>query len=377
MIKIPKEVIFDKIKEKTGMSDSELKTRIKDKLDLLSGLISEEGAAHIIANELGVKIFDESAKLQIKNVLAGMRNIEITAKVMKIYEVREFNKEGKSGKVGNFLIGDQTGVMRVVAWNDKADLLSKIKENDIIRIEHGYAKENNNRMEIHLGDKTIVTISPQGAGDIDVKSMQTAERKKIKDLAGGEENVELLGTIVQVFDPRFFETCPQCGKRAKARDDAFYKVTPEFSYVLNLMLDDGSENVRVVLWKSQVQRLLNMPHDAILAKREAGFEDTKNDLLGKIVKFVGRATKNQMFERIEFVPQLVFTDPNPDEEFERINTQIKEAEKKEEDASEEKPIPMDGGDIVEEIKIGKDTKPKKDEFDTLDEIEDLTDLDSL
>ena len=85
MIKIPKDMIISKIKEKTKLTDAQLQTKVKDKLDQLSGLISEEGALHIIANELGVKILEDPGKLQIKNVLAGMRNVEITGKVMKIF----------------------------------------------------------------------------------------------------------------------------------------------------------------------------------------------------------------------------------------------------------------------------------------------------
>jgi len=169
MIKVPKDMIISKIKEKTGISDKELNSKIKDKLDQLSGLISEEGALHIIANELGVKVMDDVGKLQVKNVLSGMRNVEITAKVVKLYEVREFARENRKGKVGNFLIGDETGVIRVVAWNDKADLLSKLKEGDVVKILSGYSRENQGKPEIHLGDKTTVDINPDGE-KIEVKT---------------------------------------------------------------------------------------------------------------------------------------------------------------------------------------------------------------
>ncbi len=118
------------------------------------------------------------------------------------------------------MIGDETGIIRIVAWNDKADILAKLKEHDIIKIENGYARDNRGRMEVHMSDKTIVTISPSDVKDIEVKDK--ADRKKISDLKESENNVEILGTIVQVFDPRFFEVCPQCNKRAKQKEDGFY-----------------------------------------------------------------------------------------------------------------------------------------------------------
>ena len=57
MIKIPYEEIVLKINESTKVPIGEIEERIDDKLKLLSGLISKEGAAHIVANDLGVKIF--------------------------------------------------------------------------------------------------------------------------------------------------------------------------------------------------------------------------------------------------------------------------------------------------------------------------------
>ena len=64
MLKIPLENIIEKIKQNTSLSEADINAKIDDKLKQLSGLISKEGAAHIIANELGVKLFEEvSGKL--------------------------------------------------------------------------------------------------------------------------------------------------------------------------------------------------------------------------------------------------------------------------------------------------------------------------
>ena len=94
----------------------------------LSGLISKEGAAHIVANELGVKIFEQaSGKLQIKNILAGMRNVEAVGKVTRKFELREFQTENRSGKVASVVIGDETGTIRMVMWGELAEKISTYK----------------------------------------------------------------------------------------------------------------------------------------------------------------------------------------------------------------------------------------------------------
>jgi replication factor A1 len=367
MIRIPKETLIEKIKEKSGISDKDLKSKVRDKLDQLSGLISEEGALHIIANELGVKIFEEAAKLQIKNVLPGMRNIELTGRIVKKYEVREFDTNSRKGKVGSFLIGDQTGVIRAVAWNDKADLLDKIKENDVIKIESGYAKDNNGRLEVHLGDRTKVHISPEGSENIEVKPLER-NHKKISELKENEENAEVMGTIVQVFDPRFFPVDSQTGKKLTEKERQFYLndtlvEKPDYAYVTNIFLDDGTENIRVVLWKNQTQRLFNMSHDDILQKKDSSFEDIKTELLGKIVKFVGRTQKNQMFDRIEYIPQLVFLDPNPDEEIARLDEELKKAvseDKQQEPGDTEVPVANTDTEESED----SDSRAEEDDMET-------------
>ena len=58
MMNMPYEVILERIKEKSELSEAEIIQKIDKKLDQLSGLISKEGAAHILANELGIKIFE-------------------------------------------------------------------------------------------------------------------------------------------------------------------------------------------------------------------------------------------------------------------------------------------------------------------------------
>ena len=50
MIQMPLQDIINKITEKAGITEEEVNEKIKQKLEQLSGLISKEGAAHIIAN---------------------------------------------------------------------------------------------------------------------------------------------------------------------------------------------------------------------------------------------------------------------------------------------------------------------------------------
>ncbi len=168
-------------------------------------------------------------------------------------------------------------------------------------------------------------INPEGVEVKEVKET-SLERKKIKDLSETDNGVELLGTIVQVFDPRFFEVCPECSKRVKMGESEKFscgqhgEVKPDYSYVFNLVLDDGTETVRTVFFRNQMERLVGMSKEQIMQYKDAPekFDEVKNNLLGTMVKIVGRANKNELFDRVEFVSQLVYPNPNAEEELKRL-----------------------------------------------------------
>ncbi len=327
MIKIPYEEIILKINEKTKMTVAEIEDRIDKKLKQLSGLISKEGAAHIVANELGVKVFEPlSGKLQIKNIVNGMRDVETIGKVLKIYETREFATESRSGKVASMVIGDETGTIRIVMWGAQADNTANLVHDSVVKIVGGYVRQNNGRKEIHLNERSQLIINPKGEtiGMIAAEA-PSGTRKEIKQLAENDNDVELLGTIVQVFDLRFYEICPKCGKRVKQDIDFLVcsehgNVIPAYSYVLNAVLDDGTETIRCVFFRNQLEKLLNLNQEQLLKFRSepAEFEAKKNDLLGTIVKLNGRSNKNSMFNRLEFIAQNVDANPNPEEELKRL-----------------------------------------------------------
>ncbi|MBI4449156.1 hypothetical protein HY641_03975 [Candidatus Woesearchaeota archaeon] len=321
MLNVPIDVIVQKIKDEKGLDDAEIESRIKVKLEQLAGLISREGAAHIVANELGVRVMPKSGgRVKISEVLAGMRDVEVVGKVTAVYEVREFSRAEGSGKVGNFMLADETGSIRIVCWGGKADAIAELTEGMIVKIGSAYVRENQGRVEIHCNDRTQLLPNPAGevVGEVKVSQRIEAARKKINELTENDANAELLGTITQIFDPRFFEVCAMCQKRVKALDGTMTCqehgpiAIPDFSYVTNIIIDDNTGRIRAVFFRNQAQRLTNKSHEQMLFYKEnpAAFEDVKTDLLGNLIKVTGRVQRNSMTADLEFVSQLVFLNPN-------------------------------------------------------------------
>ena len=95
------EDIVEKIVKEKGISREEVKEKVDEKIKQLSDLISKEGAAQIIANQLGVKVIENfgDRKFKINQLPAGVSSVNALGKVTQLSEVRTFNRNGKEGKV--------------------------------------------------------------------------------------------------------------------------------------------------------------------------------------------------------------------------------------------------------------------------------------
>ncbi|MEW6063551.1 MAG: hypothetical protein AB1571_04250 [Nanoarchaeota archaeon] len=319
MISLTYNQIIERILREKDINKQELENKVEAKLSELSNLISKEGAAHIVANELNVKLFEPlSTLMKISDIMSGMRSINILGKVITLYPVREYKKELRSGRIASMLIGDETGVIRLVIWDENLiQNIKDIKVNDIIKINNAYCKENNNYKELHLGSKGQLLINPEGQTVGDVVITYVLAQKCIKDLKENEQ-AKIIGTIVQLFEPRFYEVCPICGKRTRLENqdyvcDEHNKIKPRLVPVVNLYLDDGTSNIRVIFFRNTAYSLFNIPEEKIESLRDTNnFDAIRKEILGKQVVLKGRVVRNTMFNNLEFVAKNI-TELKPEE----------------------------------------------------------------
>ncbi len=305
MINASYEQIIEKIQSEKGLTFSEIESRVKQKLKDLSDLISKEGAAYIIANELGVKIFEDISKknLKINQLMPGMSSINIVGKILQVYSVREFDNGTRQGKIGSLLLGDETGTIRVVMWDTnhiKEIENDNVRLDKVIKIKNAYIKDNNGFKELHMGNRSLLDLNPEETIG-EVKTKQEYNKKQIKDLIAGE-NATISGTIVQLFEPRFYDACSQCNKKINAdtgkcefHNDANVTKQP----ILNLYLDDGTDSIRIVAFRDLAGKILGKINE--VRENPAIFDELRNNMLGTQFRFSGKVTQNEMFERKEFI----------------------------------------------------------------------------
>jgi replication factor A1 len=90
--------------------------------------IGGRGTIEKTEEKLSLKPLESSEGLFIKQVKPDMQNLSLTARVVRVYEPRAYS----NGMMASMVIGDGTGTIRVVVWNEKANSVSELKRGDTI-----------------------------------------------------------------------------------------------------------------------------------------------------------------------------------------------------------------------------------------------------
>ena len=294
------ERILDKIAKSSGLEKEEVSRRVEAKRAKLSDLISYEGAAQIVAAELGINF--EEGTLKIEELLPGMRKINVVGKIISLSPVRTFKtKKGDDGKVVNFMLADETSNIKVVLWDTNHISLienGSLGENSVVELINASMRDN----EIHLG--SFSELKPSSEVLENVKTEKIISQKNISDFVLAD-NVQTRAFVVQSFEPRFFHVCPECKKKATTDGETYVcvehgKVLPEKRALINIVLDDGSGTIRAVLFHDNIGGLGITEFD-----NPEKLSLQREDLLGKEFMFSGNVRRNSYFNNEEFIVENV------------------------------------------------------------------------
>jgi Replication factor-A C terminal domain/OB-fold nucleic acid binding domain len=209
-------------------------------------------------------------------------------------------------KVMNLFIADETGSTKCVIWDVNQIKLfedGKIKEGDVIEIKDATIRENfgGNGLEVHVGSMSLIALSAEKMDN--VSTVQKADVQEAK-LAMLTENMRanVRAVIVQVFEPKFFMVCPECGKKVVNEGDHFKcqthnNVIPSERSLITLTIDDSTANMKAVGFSEVVKKIFGVQESEIRGITP----EKRNELLGKEMIFSGRARKNPMFNHMEFL----------------------------------------------------------------------------
>jgi replication factor A1 len=305
---------------------------IEEKQKMFNKLISDEVAACLVAKDFGLQLLKEvKRRLEIKNIVPGMKKVNIVGRIFKISQIVEFKRNGVNGKVVNLFIGDSSGFVRLPLWNEQVKEIEedKIKVGDVVQVIGGYARENIfGNTEISLGKYGRLASSEEtdipSVDELIKKFYETKEERKcIKDLKLGK--VEILATIIHVFKGKFiFNVCPICEVAIKnSRCEEHGDVSPEAALIISCILDDGTGDIRATFFRETAENLIEMKVSEVAEMDvERRYEMIKDKLVGKEVLVIGNVKMNKIFNRVEIIVNEI-KDLNILEESKRLLEEIK------------------------------------------------------
>lgn len=305
------EDIIAKIVDETELEEEDVRDKLEEKMEEFEGLVSEEGAVHLVAKEHGVQIAEQGdGELKVENIVPEMRKVKIKARVVDIGDINTFERDEdeEEGKVQNLVLGDGTGTIRVTLWDEQTEIAEKIDEDDVIEISGAYSVEDNQgNAELRLGDEVQVKMAEDH--DIgEVKNPNEAREASINEVSDEGATYTIKGMIMNVYTSNpFYSTCPECDSSVREDDDGDYiceehgEVEPDNALAISAVVDDGTDSIRTVFFRDQARDLLEIDEGAEIDGDIDAVEEGAEKATGKEVQIEGRTRYNDYFGRIEII----------------------------------------------------------------------------
>ncbi|MFX1411593.1 MAG: OB-fold nucleic acid binding domain-containing protein [Promethearchaeota archaeon] len=244
-----------------GIDEQEIERQVKEKFNDYQGFMSKQAILILIAKEHGLTVHGSSVEaaiyqevengidyndfiIPISKIIENMNNIVITGRIVKKFNKKEFlKKDGSLGMVGSFIIADSSGQIKIVVWNEQAEIMDNeyFNEGQVIQVIGGYSKKGlKEEFEVHLSKKGRIVLSPKSIDSINLlenlKHQEMIIEQKnskimIKDLYNKEGFIRAITGIAQIEE--FKEITLKNGEK---------------TFLLKLILTDDSSSIKVLVW---------------------------------------------------------------------------------------------------------------------------------
>jgi replication factor A1 len=204
--------------------------KVEERKEALGGLCDDEMCARLVLSDLGISATEREV-VTIGSIDENSGNVSFAAKILTIYDPREFNRaDGTIGRVATVIAGDPTGRIRISVWDVKVEAVEsgEIKAGCSVNIS-GYTKRGMNGPEVHVGNNGIFTLSEEDvAYDIPVR--------KIDEIKDGMNDITVLGKVLDLGQIKTF-----------TRKDGGE------GHVANMTIGDSTGTIRVSMWDDKAK----------------------------------------------------------------------------------------------------------------------------
>ncbi|MHA1689245.1 MAG: DUF2240 family protein [Promethearchaeota archaeon] len=171
----------------------------------------------------------------INEIHLSLSSISIEGKILQITPIREFTRnDGTSGKVASMYISDKTGSIRVTFWNEDTMKIKNLEAGNIVSLTALNPRINKldpNKIDLHATSRTTIQVKEK---TIELKENYVENIKKIQDT---ENIISVKGVITSIDNLKTITL--KSGENVN---------------ILNFVLSDDKDSVRVVMWRDQAEK---------------------------------------------------------------------------------------------------------------------------
>jgi len=86
--------------------------------------------------------------MKISDLKVGQNRVDVEAEVKSIEEPRSFDRFGRTVKVANAVVEDDSGSIKLTLWNQDID---NVKQGNKVKITNGFVNEFNGEKQLTAG----------------------------------------------------------------------------------------------------------------------------------------------------------------------------------------------------------------------------------
>ena len=222
--------------ERPEISRSDVEQNIKQKKEKIgAGYLTDQGALFLIASDLNISLSDSgSGEIGLKDLVAGARDVAITARVMSASQAKQFTrKDGTAFFLRTMIVYDADAAATVKMWDEKANLpgVGDLKPGDMVRFTGASVKADiDGSPTISIGSGSDIEMPSGEDGDIPQIGEVTVDVGAVR---GEKRNIAVSGLVDgDIGTMQFTSSSGRPGKALRMR----------------LRGKDGGGAVRVVVW---------------------------------------------------------------------------------------------------------------------------------
>ncbi|MFA6330333.1 MAG: hypothetical protein WCX64_06695 [Candidatus Micrarchaeia archaeon] len=234
--------LINSIAKARGVDADSVRKQVKDKQAEFSGLLTEKGAAQLLAQEAGVEAASDSNDEDASAVIPladALDQADVFVRVVSVFAPKGFERNGRKGRVCNVQITDGKTKASLVLWNRDVDLVEygKIERNDFLLIRNAQVKSTEplelqssmlTKVIVKKPDEITAELSQLAAGILPNTAVPV---RRISELTDAEPEFDLYGRVLRVDEEKEFVY--KDGRKGR---------------VAKLLIADGSGTCRVILW---------------------------------------------------------------------------------------------------------------------------------